>query len=304
MDDLFKSNQQKFHINSGINPETGRKIEINGPTYKKLVKKYGSSAGKVISTKITPVTGPVTSRAKSITKPVESRSKFIIGLPEADQEIIKHLDLKTLKDWILEDPYVESIAAAILSQYLKQYVRYDEDIEQNTFIAVEPDFESGSMNKEYDIVDFARDLFKAGKLKLFKIIVDYFNLQRDLIDYQVTSYYDIDLYARLFDELRNYLRQNGKFETYIKLAPRNMTWTFLYDYLDYDMMNGIPYLIIQFLIQLTGAARRIGLDDMIEQIDKVTKNWLKDVLEEANEYLDQELINDIAELNQLFNLGG
>jgi len=31
----------RFHANPGINPETGRSIKIDGPTYKKLVRKYG-----------------------------------------------------------------------------------------------------------------------------------------------------------------------------------------------------------------------------------------------------------------------
>lgn len=37
----FKTNKGNFFSNPEINPETKRKIKINGPTYKKLVTKYG-----------------------------------------------------------------------------------------------------------------------------------------------------------------------------------------------------------------------------------------------------------------------
>lgn len=37
----FKINKGNFYSNPQVNPETNRKIKINGPTYKKLVTKYG-----------------------------------------------------------------------------------------------------------------------------------------------------------------------------------------------------------------------------------------------------------------------
>lgn len=37
----FKMNQQKFYKRPSINPETNRKIKIDGKTYKKLVTIYG-----------------------------------------------------------------------------------------------------------------------------------------------------------------------------------------------------------------------------------------------------------------------
>lgn len=38
---LFRTNKTNFYTNPSINPETKRKIKINGPTYNKLISKYG-----------------------------------------------------------------------------------------------------------------------------------------------------------------------------------------------------------------------------------------------------------------------
>ena len=38
----FRTHKSDFYANPSINPETKRKIKINGPTYNKLVTKYGS----------------------------------------------------------------------------------------------------------------------------------------------------------------------------------------------------------------------------------------------------------------------
>lgn len=37
----FRTHKLNFHTNPTINPETNRKIKINGATYYKLVAKYG-----------------------------------------------------------------------------------------------------------------------------------------------------------------------------------------------------------------------------------------------------------------------
>jgi hypothetical protein len=44
--------KKQFHDKPFINPETGRRIVINGPTYKKLVKKYGQPKISVTNSKV------------------------------------------------------------------------------------------------------------------------------------------------------------------------------------------------------------------------------------------------------------
>src|SRR6516164_2889987 len=100
----YKKLQRQFKTNPSVNPETGRKIDKNGVTYKQLVYKYGSPTKRSPRVTKSPrvARSPLAARSPRVTRSPHRQNKgdpFEVLSEESILRVLQKLNTDHRRVW-------------------------------------------------------------------------------------------------------------------------------------------------------------------------------------------------------------
>jgi hypothetical protein len=115
--------KRQFHLNSSVNPETKRRIKVNGPVYNKLIRKYGIPLHLGQNLNYGRCVQP------SNTCDVSTTSYFgITGIKDIDKEVLLLLDFKTIFNLYATNKTLKLAIEESLPKLLRIHNPTDDDL--------------------------------------------------------------------------------------------------------------------------------------------------------------------------------